>query len=60
MLHLRAKPGNWQSFERVTAFYFYYLCNKKYSVIMTPGPSAHGQLERDDRFFFEKEPLNPL
>ena len=32
-------PVNWQSFERVAAFFLLYL-QKKYSVILTPGPSA--------------------
>ena len=29
-----------------------FFVQKKYSVIMTPGPSAHGQLERVDRLFW--------
>ena len=51
MLHLRVNPGDWQSFKRVAAFLFLLSLQKKYRVVMTQGPSAHGHLGRGDRFF---------
>ena len=38
MLHLRANPGNWQSFERVAAFYFFVIFAKEIQRHYDAGP----------------------